>query len=140
MGARRESSFGDRVAEYVDSPLLTHRLRRGEILYGQIDGSFGIYAARVNHSGEVEGRCTCPSEIWPCKHLHALRATWDTNPKSFFDLDLWLQELAAEPKETLVKAIASMVEEYPELLSVFGVPGFEPADEEDDMHTSGFLA
>jgi hypothetical protein len=48
-------------------------------------------------------------------------------------LDDWLKKLAEEPKATLVEAIRNMVESEPALLSVFGVPGFdEEEDDEDD--------
>jgi hypothetical protein len=81
----------------------------------------------------VTGECTCPSEIRPCKHLHALRATWEANPKSYLDLDDLIIKLAEEPKASLVEAIRNMVLAEPRLLSVFGVPGFEAEQEDDEQ-------
>jgi hypothetical protein len=129
MGTRQKTKFDERVAEYVNSPLMTQRLRFGKEVSARIEGNFGIYRTRVTQSKKVEGNCSCPSELWPCKHIHALRATWEANPESFFDFDSWLKKLADEPKASLVEAIGNMVMEYPALLNVFGVPGFE--DKED---------
>ena len=50
----------------------------------------------------------------------------------FFDLDAWFKRLAEEPKASLVEAIRNMVVAEPQLLSVFGVPGFEETDEDDE--------
>jgi hypothetical protein len=81
----------------------------------------------------VEGDCTCPSELWPCKHVHALRATWEANPDSFFNLDDWLKELPKQSKEKLIEAIGKIVVDSPALLSVFGVAGFVE-DPDDDAY------
>jgi hypothetical protein len=131
MAAPKKPSFDDRVKEYVDSPLMMHRVRFGEFVAARIAGNFGDYRAEVTQSKAIEGQCTCPSELSPCKHLHALRATWETNPNSFFDLEAWITELALEPKESLVEAIRNIVIADPAMLSIFGVPGFEPIDEDD---------
>jgi hypothetical protein len=133
MGTREKPSFDERVAEYVDSPLVTHRLRFGKQVSARIEGNFGVYRTRVTQSKKLEGDCSCPSELWPCKHIHALRATWKAKPDSFFDFDAWLKKLADEPKASLVEAISNIVMANPGLLSVFGVPGFEDeADFEGD--------
>ncbi len=128
MTTRQKPSFDERVAEYVDSPLMTQRVRYGKHVAARIAGNFGVYRTQIvrsNNSKKLTGECTCPSEIWPCKHVHALRATWEANPESFFDLDTWLKQLAQEPKAILVEAIRNMVAAEPTFLSVFGVPGFE---------------
>jgi len=125
MATRDKPSFEQRVAEYIDSPLVTQRVQHEKQVSARIKGNFGTYRTCVSQSKKLTGECTCPSELWPCKHVHALRATWEANPKSFFDLDDWLKKLAGEPKATLVEAIGNMVAAYPALLSVFGVPGFE---------------
>jgi uncharacterized Zn finger protein len=135
MATREKPSFEERVTEYVDSPQMTHRVRYGKQVSARIVGNFGTYRTQTSQakSKKVTGECTCPSEIWPCKHVYALRETWQANPNSFFDLDDWLKKLAEEPKATLVEAIRNMVESEPALLSVFGVPGFdEEEDDEDD--------
>jgi hypothetical protein len=134
MATREKPTFDDRVAEYVNSPLMTQRLRFGKQVSARIEGNFGIYRTRVTQTKKVDGNCSCPSELWPCKHIHALRATWEANPESFFDFDSWLKKLADEPKVSLVEAISNMVAANPGLLSVFGVPGFEDEEncEDDD--------
>lgn len=132
MAARDKPSFEQRVAEYVDSPLMTQRVRFAKQVSARIAGNFGAYRTQVTQSKKLTGECTCPSELWPCKHVHALRATWEANSKSFFDLDDWLKKLANEPKASLVEAIGNMVIANPGLLSVFGVPGFEDEDDDED--------
>ena len=137
MATRQKPSFEERVAEYVDSPQMTQRVRYGKVVSARIAGKYGVYRTQAGRSKKVTGECSCPSELWPCKHVHALRATWDANPQSFFDLDGWLKELAGQPKARLVEAIGKMVVESPELLSVFGVPGFEEDDEDDNEEYYG---
>jgi uncharacterized Zn finger protein len=137
MATRQKPSFEDRVAEYVDSPLMTQRLAFGKHVSARIEGNFGAYRTQVTQSKKLAGECTCPSEIWPCKHIHALRATWEANPKSFFSLDTWLKKLADEPKAALIEAIGNMVMAEPELLSVFGVPGFEVEEGDDEEQYDG---
>lgn len=133
MAARQKSTLEQRVKEYVDSPMMTQRFCHENYVSAQIRGNFGAYRTAANIKGKkVTGECTCPSELWPCKHVHALRATWDKNPDSFFNLDDWLTALPKEPKETLVEAIRNMVLHSPSLLTVFGVPGFEDDESEED--------
>ena len=132
MAKDRSQILKDRVAQYVDSPLMTHRVRYKKQLSARIHGNFGVYCTRASQSRKVDGDCTCPSELWPCKHIQALRETWKVNPQSFFDLEEFLAELSSEPKARLVKVIGQMVLEWPECLSLFGVPGFEEEEDEDD--------
>jgi hypothetical protein len=136
MANRQKPTFEQRVREYVDSPLMTQRFRHEKYISAQIRGNFGVYRTTVAFKAKkVTGECTCPSELWPCKHVHALRATWDKKPGSFFNLDDWLAALANEPKESLVEAIRDMVLHSPNLLTLFGVTGFEEDEsEEDDYH------
>jgi uncharacterized Zn finger protein len=131
MAAREKPSFEERVAKYVDSPLVTQRMRYEKQVSARIEGNHGAYRTSVSQSNKLTGECTCPSELWPCKHVHALRATWEANPNSFFDLDEWLKKLAGEPKATLIEAIGSMVLASPAFLSVFGVPGFDEEPDDD---------
>jgi hypothetical protein len=131
MATRQKPSFDERVAEYVDSPLMTQRMRFGKQVSARIAGNFGAYRTQVSQAKKVNGECTCPSEIQPCKHVCALRKTWEANPQSFFDLDGWLKKLADERKVSLVEAIRNMVTAEPGLLSVFGVPGFNNEDEDE---------
>jgi hypothetical protein len=134
MATCEKPTFDERVAEYVDSPQMTQRVRYGKQVSARIAGNFGAYRTQVSQAKKLTGECTCPSEIWPCKHVHALRETWEKNPKSFFDLDNWLKKLAEEPKASLIEAITNMVIAEPALLSVFGVPGFEETEHDDEEY------
>ncbi len=131
--ARQKPTPEQRIAEYVDSPMMTHRLRTGKQVSARILGNYGVYRTEVSttRKGKMPtGCCTCPSDWQPCKHVYALRETWEVNPASFFDLDQWLAELFDQPKAKLIDAIAKIVARSPECLSEFGVPGFE--EDEDD--------
>ena len=136
MATRQKPTFEERVQEYVDSPMMTQRMRHEKCISAQIRGNCGVYRTTVEFKvKKVTGECTCPSELWPCKHVHALRATWDKNPASFFNLDDWLAALPKEPKESLIESIRNMVLHSPNLLTVFGVPGFEEdKSDEDDYY------
>lgn len=131
--AWHKDPFESRVAEYVDSPLLTCRMRRGTKVSARIHGNYGVYHTIVAPDAtRLKGDCTCPSEIVPCKHVHAVLETWKTNPQSFFDLDTWLKQISRQSKKELVASIEMMVLEAPELLGLFGVEGFESEDEDDE--------
>jgi hypothetical protein len=136
MATRQKPTFDERVQEYVDSQMMTQRMRHENCVSVQIRGNCGIYRTTVDLKAKkkVTGECTCPSDLWPCKHVHALRATWQKNPDSFFNLDDWLAALPKEPKESLIEAIRSMVLHSPSLLTVFGVPGFEEDEGEEDAY------
>jgi hypothetical protein len=129
--AARKTTAEQRIAEYVDSPMMRQRVRQGKQISARIHGNYGVYRTQVSTTKKVTGYCTCPSDWQPCKHIHALRETWAVNPKSFFDLDQWLAELFDQPKAKLIDAIAKIVMRSPECLGEFGVPGFEE-DEDDD--------
>lgn len=133
--ARAKPTPEQRIAEYVDSPMMTHRLRQGKIVSARILGNYGVYRTEVSTAKRGKtpnGSCTCPSDWRPCKHVYALQATWEGNSASFFDLDQWLAELFEWPKSKLVDAIAKVIERNPESLTEFGVLGFEYAAEDDD--------
>ncbi len=133
MATRYKPTFDERVKEYVDSPLMVQRFRHEQYTSAQIRGNFGNYRTIVNiKAKDVEGVCDCPSELQPCKHLHALRETWNKRPDSFFNLDEWLVALRKEPQETLVEAIRNMILNSPHLLTIFGVSGFEDDEPEFD--------
>jgi SWIM zinc finger len=137
MATRHKPTFEQRVEEYIDSPLMVQRFRHEKYISAQIRGNFGVYRTTVDlEAKKAMGDCTCPSDLLPCKHVHALRATWDNRPDTFFDLDAWLAALPNEPKETLVEAIRNMILHSPNLLTVFGVPGFEE-DEDDEADCYG---
>jgi uncharacterized Zn finger protein len=133
MTADRAEPTFDRADEYINSPLMTQRLVYRKQLSARIEGNYGVYRTTVRIGRKLAANCTCPSDLWPCKHVRAVRATWNENPGSFFDLELLLKDLEAKPKVALVDAIRQVLLAYPESLAVFGVPGFEPDhDGEDD--------
>ena len=125
MAKRKKTVQQDRAAEYIDSPMMTQRLRFKKQLSAQIDGRYGTYRTQVKLTGKIEGQCTCPSEWWPCKHVRAVRATWVKNPESFLDLEQCLRQVATQPKPRLVAAIRQMVLKSPQCLTILGIPGFD---------------
>jgi hypothetical protein len=138
--AKRQTRIPEqRIAEYVDSPMMMQRVRFGKQISARILGNYGTYRTKAGQSKKVTGECTCPSDWWPCKHVHALRETWRINPHSFFDLDQFIAELFERPKGKLIEAIEQMIVASPEMLQFFDIPGFEKVsgegdeiDEEDD--------
>ena len=122
----------DRAVEYIDSPLMTQRLRYKQEISARIDGNYGAYRTRLRLGARGDGHCTCPSEWWPCKHVRALAATWEANPKSFLDLEQFLSELSKRPKQILLETLARIVMAQPECLSALGVQGFAVEGEEDE--------
>ncbi|MGH7644651.1 MAG: SWIM zinc finger family protein [Gemmatimonadales bacterium] len=136
MSKRPHRTRSDRVAQYVDSPLMTHRLLYQRHVSARILGNYGIYRTEVSLRPHGEASCTCPADQRPCKHVPALRATWKLNPASFFDLDALLQDLSTRPKASMLTAIARMALAAPECLSALGVVGFE-AEPGDDVWVLG---
>ncbi len=128
---RRAPTSDDRVAVYVDSPLMTHRVRFKRRLSARIHGNYGVYRTWVLLGRQrLDSGCTCPSDWRPCKHVHALEDTWRANPRSFFDVGGFLKTLAGRPKAELVEAIGRLIGRAPEGLAALGVKGFE--DEEPE--------
>ncbi len=132
MTAKRADPALDRAYEYIDSPLMSHRLVYRKHLSARIEGNYGVYRTTVQIARKLVASCTCPSEYWPCKHVRALHATWEANPGSFFDLEPFLKALEAKPRAELSDAFRQMILAHPENLGVLGVPGFEPAREAED--------
>jgi hypothetical protein len=122
----------DPAGEYIDSPMMTKRLRRGRNVSAEIAGRYGDYRTQVRLTRKLEGDCTCPSDVWPCKHLRALRATWEVNPESFLDVDAFLRGLDASGKAELIETIGKIVVAFPQTLRLFGVAGFDETDDDDD--------
>jgi len=107
-------------------------VRFGKQLFARDQGNYGDYRTRTTLAKKVTGDCSCPSDWWPCKHVHALRETWKISPQSFFDLDQFLAELFDQPKAKLVEAIGQIVRKSPECRQVLGVRGFEDEDEDEN--------
>jgi len=129
---KRVAKREDPAAEYLDSPLLNHRVLYKRELSARIDGSYGTYRTRLKLGRRLNGRCSCPSDEVPCKHLRALRATWRVNPESFVDLEPLLKELSRRPSAALVTSLAELIMNRPETLTAFGLAGFEPDDEGEE--------
>ncbi len=124
----------DRAAEYIDSPLMRRRLRFKGRLSVEIDGNFGLYRTEMRTGKKFDGSCTCPSEEWPCKHLRALKATWEKNPGSFLDLQALLNDLSTKSSDELAELIGQMAMLAPETLSLCGVEGFDDEDNEEQFY------
>ncbi|MFO0919055.1 MAG: SWIM zinc finger family protein [Planctomycetaceae bacterium] len=124
----------DRALEYIDSPMMTQRLRFGKRLSARIAGTYGTYRTQVRLDDPEETSCTCPSEVWPCKHVRALEATWKQNPESFYDLETLLAKLLKQSKADLLAVIADMAFTAPESLSVFGIDEFASGDVADEWY------
>ena len=123
----------DPASEYIDSPLMTHRLRQAGHVSARIEGRYGVYRTCAQLTGSLQGDCTCPSDPQPCKHVRALRATWAAYPESFFDARAFLRSLGAHEKPQLIEMIGHVVAALPEALGVLGVPGFDGDQEYVDV-------
>lgn len=131
MPKRARKVAVDRARPYIDSLLMTQRVRLGRQISARIDGSYGVYRTQKRIGPRGPGTCNCPSEGWPCKHLRALEATWRANPTSFFDIQPFLDSLAVHSWADLVRAIGDMALRAPEGLTVFGVAGFTDSDDSE---------
>jgi hypothetical protein len=131
VAKRARKIAADRAAPYIDSPLMTQRVRHGRQISARVDGNYGVYRTQKRIGARGAGTCNCPSEDWPCKHLRALEATWKANPESFFDLRPFLVSLAAQSKADLIRAIGDVALQAPEALAAFGVTDFIEHDEDE---------
>ncbi len=133
MAKKREKpSTTERALEYIDSPRMVRRLRYGELLSAEILGNYGTYRTQLRIGKTQQAECTCPSEVWPCKHVIALNATWECHPETFFDVQPWLDALAKQSKGELLKMIGTMVMAVPETLGACGFEEFMPQDVESE--------
>ena len=121
----------DRIAQYVNSPLLTHRVRFEDQLTARIDGNYGVYRTTASLKNQYED-CTCPAEMRPCKHILALRETWEVNAGSFFNLDDLIAQLPKQSKQELIVLIGKMIMHSPAVLELLGVPGFDVAEGDEN--------
>jgi len=56
-------TFADRIAEYVDSPMMRQRVRIGRTACATIRGRYGVYKTRITLTPArrcKEASCTCP--------------------------------------------------------------------------------
>ncbi|MEO8624417.1 MAG: SWIM zinc finger family protein [bacterium] len=119
----------DAAVEYVDSPMMTKRLRFNRSVSAEIAGRYGDYRTRLRLTRKLDGDCTCPSDSWPCKHVRALRATWEANPDSFFDADAFLRTLQSVAKAELIETIGRIIVAFPQTLGLFDVAGFDETED-----------
>ncbi len=115
--------------------MMTKRLRLGPNVSAEIAGRYGDYRTRLKLTRQLDGDCTCPSDDWPCKHVHALRATWNAHPDSFLDMEVFLRALDTREKAELIETIGRIVIAYPQTLGFFGVARFDESDHDDDELT-----
>lgn len=125
-------SWEDRVGEYVDSPMLTARVRAGKVLRCRVHGNHGVYATTAVLSRRTAGSCTCPADDRPCKHIEALRRTHRTNRDSFFDVDAFLAGLGRGSRAELLAHIRKMILHSPGVLAAMGIEGFSDAEHDED--------
>lgn len=118
-----------RVAEYVDSPLLFHRLKLGAEILCEVNGHEGVYLTRATVTSRGAYSCSCPSDIDPCKHVEALRETFGRNPTSFYDAAARLAVLARGTQEELVDSIRALILDSPGVLRTLDRTAFEDEDE-----------
>jgi len=64
--------------------------------------------------------------------VRALRATWERNPDSFFDVRAFLRSLDAYQKPQLIEAIGRIIAAFPPALGELGVLGFLAPDADVD--------
>ena len=119
----------DPAEQYIDSPLMSYRVRYGKYLSARMDGNYGIYRTMTMTGKQANGSCSCPSDYWPCKHIRALKATWRENPGSFVDIQKVLSGLSSRTNKDLLEIMAQMALNAPESLRALGVKDF---DEDED--------
>lgn len=116
-------SWEERVREYVDSDRMVHRLHADGTLSCTILGNYGVYHVEVREASEdgwLEGRCTCPYDRGPCKHMDALRRTHERRPGSFTDLADVLDGLADLSRDQILDRVAEMIRRAPETAAALG--------------------
>lgn len=130
---QKKDVYAERIAAYVDSPRLKQRVKAGNSLFCVVNGDYGKYNVRltVGRTKIKNAQCTCPSEYWPCKHVHALLATYEKSPNSFVDVDKLLEGLKTKSQTELLKLLREMIEVSPSCLKAFGEKGFDVEDEDE---------
>ena len=126
--------FADRIAEYVDSSLMSRRVKVGRTACCTIRGRYGIYQTRVTLTRTnrcKDASCTCPSEWRPCKHVAALAETFLKKPESFVDADKLVDGLGKKGTKELLRLMRDMIAAAPTTLQALGVKGFEEESQED---------
>ena len=129
-------TFADRIAEYVDSPMMSRRVKIGRTACCTIRGRYGIYQTRITLTRTnrcKDASCTCPSDYWPCKHAAALAETFLKKPETFMDADKLVDGLGKKGTKEILRLMRGMIAAAPSALQALGVNGFAEEDEEDDF-------
>ncbi|OIO03620.1 hypothetical protein COY52_04225 [Candidatus Desantisbacteria bacterium CG_4_10_14_0_8_um_filter_48_22] len=127
----RQNTMADRIAEYVNSPRITHRLKIGRIISCRIQGNYGDYRTQIDMKDNKKITCTCPSDYWPCKHAFALAKTYEIAPETFVDFNDVIKNLKKKTKTGLLNIIRNMILRSSESLAALGIKGFEEETREE---------
>jgi uncharacterized Zn finger protein len=127
----------DRAEQYVCSDALAQRLVGSNNLSARIYGNYGIYEVGLEFGpkDQLASYCTCPAEMYCCKHAVALGLTWMQEPESFFNIESLRVDLETRSKDELVELVIQMAKEQPAVLTVLGIEGF---DEEEPDEPEGY--
>lgn len=130
-------TFTDRIAEYVDSPMMRRRVKVGRTACCTIRGRYGVYKTRITLTPGrrcKEASCTCPSDYWPCKHAAALAETFLKKPESFLDADKLVDSLGKKGQKELLRLVRGMIAAAPASMQALGVKGFEEEENDEDYY------
>lgn len=125
-----------RVEAYVDSWRIDQRVKRGRRLSARVHGSMGLYRVHADLEERDSWGCTCPSSYRPCKHVEALRKTYQLRPRTFVDLDQKLRKLRGRSTVELVEVVGKIIADHPAAIGSLGVRGFSRKSEwtEEEYH------
>lgn len=106
------------------------------MIQAEIRGNYGNYRVGLSRDedGFLEPFCTCPADMYFCKHAAAIGVTWIHEPATFFNIESLPEMLAEKSKSEVTEIILRMVQLYPGCLTVLGVEGFEDEDEYEESH------
>ncbi len=125
-------SWEVRIAEYVDSPKLACRIKVGKVISCAVAGNYGTYHTRANLKETWDASCSCPYDGGRCKHILALEETYRKKPRSFVDVDRFLQRLSRRPITEILGLMRDMMGAHPQALDVLKIKGFRYLPERDE--------
>ncbi len=124
----------ERALDYVSTGFLRNRLlySRANKLTGIVEGNYGNYQTSFQYlqTGNLRTSCSCPAEMYFCKHAAALGITYLREPETFFDMNSQPPILEQKSQKELQNLLIQMIVKHPDSLTLLGIPGFE--DEEED--------
>ena len=135
-----EKACGDvifeRALEYVCTSALRNRLiyPQAKKLTGIIEGNYGDYriSFQLLQDGDLRTSCSCPAEMFFCKHAAALAITYLREPETFLDMNSLPGVLEQKSKKELQDLVTKMIVKHPDCLVFLGIPGFEEDDEDEE--------